>query len=216
MAPAPPPQTSASSLLNPPASITTLLPLTVAKAIETASATRIPSIEILPPKSTSAPKSIPISTFSTSIISKTSSTISSTATASATSTADKGVFTRPSGSLTAIITYAEEEGEEGVGEGEGDLERERVRQMREREAIEMAGRMRERSRERMREDGWEDGWEDVLLHGRHKETSEYRSLLVGKKEEEGTVIAKDPRLLRVVLMRYELFDVNATCSNFDI
>ncbi|KAF7940038.1 uncharacterized protein EAE98_000165 [Botrytis deweyae] len=183
MAPAPPPQTSASSLLNPPASITTLLPLTIAKAIETASATRIPSIEILPPKSTSAPKGIPTSTLSTSIISKPSSTISSSATASATSTADKGVFTRPSGSLTAIITVIivavfvaycvirccicksmrKRKERKELERERGDLERERVRQMREREAIEMAGRMRERSRERMRK----DGWEDVLLHGRH-------------------------------------------------
>ncbi|KAF5876346.1 uncharacterized protein Bfra_002751 [Botrytis fragariae] len=179
MAPAPPPQTSVSSLLNP--SITTHLPITVAKAIETGSASKIPSIEILPPKSTSAPKSIPTSTstFSTSIISKTSSTISGTATASATSTADKGVFTRPSGSLTAIITMIivaifvaycvirccvcksmrKRKERKELERERGDLERERVRQMREREAIEMAGRMRERSRK--------DGWEDVLLHGRH-------------------------------------------------
>ncbi|THV48830.1 hypothetical protein BGAL_0225g00080 [Botrytis galanthina] len=183
MAPAPPPQTSVSSVLNPPASITTLLPITVAKALETGSASRIPSIEILPPKSTSAPKSIPTSTFSTSIISKTSSTISGTATASATSTADKGIFTRPSGSLTAIITMIivavfvaycvirccicksmrKRKERKELERERGDLERERVRQMREREAIEMAGRMRERSRERMRK----DGWEDVLLHGRH-------------------------------------------------
>ncbi|KAF7918700.1 uncharacterized protein EAE97_011795 [Botrytis byssoidea] len=180
MAPAPPPQTSASSVLNSPTSITTLLPITVAKALETGSASRIPSIEILPPKSTSAPKSIPTSTFSTSIISKTSSTISSTATASATSTADKGIFTRPSGNLTAIITMIivaifvaycvirccickSMRKRKELERERGDLERERVRQMREREAIEMAGRMRESSRERMRK----DGWEDVLLHGRH-------------------------------------------------
>ncbi|KAF7943097.1 hypothetical protein EAE96_011040 [Botrytis aclada] len=174
MAPAPPPQTSASSVPTP--SITTLLPITVAKALETGSASKIPSIEILPPKSTSAPKSTP--TLSTSIISKTSSTIFGSGTASATSTADNGVFTRPSGSLTAIITMIivavfmaycvirccvcksmrkrkERKERKELERERGDLERERVRQMREREAIEMAGRMRK------------DGWEDVLLHGRH-------------------------------------------------
>ncbi|TGO25745.1 hypothetical protein BPAE_0073g00110 [Botrytis paeoniae] len=196
MAPAPPPQTSVSSLLNP--SITTLLQITVAKAIETGSASKIPSIEILPLKSTSAPKSIPTSTFSTSIISKTSATVSGTATASATSTADKGVSTRPSGSLTAIITMIivavfvaycvirccicksmrKRKERKELERERGDLERER-------EAIEMARRMRERSRERMRK----DGWEDVLWHGRHKEEEGNRAESPMEEKERPEIVS---------------------------